>query len=159
MAVCEYCGKRFNPSDAAEEYEWDFDDSSFFPYENIKKTLCAKRAAQAIEDHDDGVYYETCEECGKTFDYFDAASHFDSLVDGISILDAGNGSILCFECAMEAYERIPCLNSDEESDDLDDGSDEGLSVYDAAEIWASHGKDEDYTFGYSEEELEDALKG
>ena len=36
-------------------------------------------------------------------------------------------------------------------------SDEELSVYDAALIWASHGKDDDYTFGYSEEELEDAL--
>lgn len=34
---------------------------------------------------------------------------------------------------------------------------ETLSVWDAAEIWASHGKDEDYTFGYSEEELENAL--
>lgn len=41
-------------------------------------------------------------------------------------------------------------NSDEDSDD-------SLSVYDAALIWASHGKDEDYTFGYSEDELEDAL--
>jgi hypothetical protein len=40
-------------------------------------------------------------------------------------------------------------------DDLDDS--ESLSVYDAAQIWASNGKDEDYTFGYSEEELEDAL--
>lgn len=36
-------------------------------------------------------------------------------------------------------------------------SEEGISVYDAADIWASHGKDEDYTFGYSEEELEAAL--
>lgn len=39
----------------------------------------------------------------------------------------------------------------------DDEDEEGLSVYDAALIWASNGKDEDYTFGYSEEELEDAL--
>lgn len=38
-----------------------------------------------------------------------------------------------------------------------DDDEEGLSVYDAAEIWASNGKDEDYTFGYSEEELEGAL--
>lgn len=36
--------------------------------------------------------------------------------------------------------------------------DESLSVFDAAMIWASNGKDEDYTFGYSEEELEDALE-
>lgn len=39
----------------------------------------------------------------------------------------------------------------------DDECDEGISVYDAALIWASNGKDEDYMFGYSEEELEEAL--
>lgn len=47
-----------------------------------------------------------------------------------------------------------------ESEWLDDDDDESngvLSVYDAALIWASHGKDEEYTFGFTEEELEDAL--
>lgn len=39
----------------------------------------------------------------------------------------------------------------------EDSDDESISVYDAAEIWASNGKDEDYMFGYSEEELEEAL--
>ena len=39
----------------------------------------------------------------------------------------------------------------------DEDEDESLSVYDAALIWASNGKDEDYTFGYTEEELENAL--
>lgn len=42
------------------------------------------------------------------------------------------------------------------SGDSDDEH-EGLSVYEAAEIWASNGKDDDYTFGYSDDELEDAL--
>lgn len=42
------------------------------------------------------------------------------------------------------------------ADDGDEG-DQTLSVYDAALIWASNGKDEDYMFGYSEEELEDAF--
>lgn len=37
----------------------------------------------------------------------------------------------------------------------EDGS-ERISVWDAADIWRSHGKDEDYMFGYTEEELEDA---
>ena len=41
--------------------------------------------------------------------------------------------------------------------DDDENEDENLSVYDAAQIWASNGKDEDYMFGYSEDELEDAL--
>lgn len=50
------------------------------------------------------------------------------------------------------YDSSPIEPEYEEDDD-----DETLSVYDAALIWASNGKDEDYTFGYSEEELEDAL--
>lgn len=45
-----------------------------------------------------------------------------------------------------------------DDDDLDGEEDESLSVYDAALIWQSNGKDEDYTFGYSDDELEDALK-
>lgn len=42
-------------------------------------------------------------------------------------------------------------------DDDDDDDGESISVYDAAQIWMSNGKDEDYMFGYSEDELEDAL--
>ena len=42
-------------------------------------------------------------------------------------------------------------------DDAYDDDGERLSVYDAALIWESNGRDEDYTFGYSEDELEDAL--
>ena len=34
---------------------------------------------------------------------------------------------------------------------------QGLSVWDAADIWASNGKDEDYSFGFSEDELQQAL--
>ena len=59
----------------------------------------------------------------------------------------GNGDYSCPVCG-ETYH-------DWEYDD--DGSDEALSVYDAALIWASKGKDEDYMFGYTEEELEEAL--
>lgn len=52
------------------------------------------------------------------------------------------------------YDDYEEYDDDEEYED--DG--EGLSVYDAALIWLSHGMDEDYTFGYSEEELEEALR-
>jgi hypothetical protein len=47
-------------------------------------------------------------------------------------------------------------NDDEYVIEVD--SNEDLSVDDAALIWLSNGKDEDYTFGYTEDELEDALK-
>lgn len=44
---------------------------------------------------------------------------------------------------------------DDSCEDEDDS--ECLSVWEAAAIWASNGKDEDYMFGYTEGELEDAL--
>ena len=57
----------------------------------------------------------------------------------------------CPNCGNEYYV--------DDNDDLidDDDSSDNLSVYEAALIWLSHGKDEDYTFGYTEDELEDAL--
>ena len=59
----------------------------------------------------------------------------------------GEGNYICPICGFFYH--------DEDYDN--DYSNESLSVYDAALIWASHGKDEDYMFGFSEEELEDAL--
>ncbi|WP_298863494.1 hypothetical protein [uncultured Microbacterium sp.] len=41
--------------------------------------------------------------------------------------------------------------------DLEDES-ESLSVYDAADIWRSHGEDPDYRFGYSDDELRSAAE-
>ena len=43
-----------------------------------------------------------------------------------------------------------------DEDEFDDS--EAISVDEAALIWASNGKDEDYRFGFSEYELENALK-
>ena len=44
-------------------------------------------------------------------------------------------------------------------EDLEGSSDssEALSTSDAADIWMSNGMDEDYTFGYSEDELRNSL--
>lgn len=57
------------------------------------------------------------------------------------------------------YSETYCTNCNYglDYDNEDNDNDESLSVYEAAEIWASHGKDEDYMFGYTEKELEDAL--
>lgn len=54
----------------------------------------------------------------------------------------------CTECG--------CDNSITEEDIIYD-TDESIGVWEAAQIWESNGRDEDYTFGYSIEELEDAL--
>ena len=57
--------------------------------------------------------------------------------------------------AIDGMEDERMNNFDEEEDDYEGG--ESLSVHEAALIWASNGKDEDYMFGYSEDELEAAL--
>ncbi|WP_314087912.1 hypothetical protein [Pseudolactococcus chungangensis] len=49
------------------------------------------------------------------------------------------------------------LNDLDDFDEFDDEY-EGINVYDAALIWQSNGRDEDYTFGYNEEELRMALE-
>ena len=49
-------------------------------------------------------------------------------------------------------------SEDFNDDDIFDEEEESLSADDAALIWLSNGMDEDYTFGYSEEELSDTLK-
>lgn len=80
------------------------------------------------------------------------------------------GSWTCTECGyvnyinenevldeeeLEEFENSGFDSYNEFVEDRDYG--EAISVDDAAQIWASHGKDEDYTFGYTEEELENAL--
>ena len=57
--------------------------------------------------------------------------------------------VICPECGN--WEEI----SDEEMEEFEGPA--GMDVTEAAHIWASHGKDEDYMFGFSEDELENAL--
>ncbi len=66
---------------------------------------------------------------------------------GVDMEYLGNGDWKCPKCGTVIAFGEP-----------DDDDSESLSVYDAALIWMSNGKDEDYTFGYSEEELEEALR-
>lgn len=79
--------------------------------------------------------------------------------------DAYHGDTLpCPRCGTPltkryVYSEMYCDNCKYGLDDEGDNqSGESLSVYEAASIWASNGKDEDYTFGYSEAELEEALQ-
>ncbi len=66
---------------------------------------------------------------------------------GVDMAYIGDSNWQCPSCG-----RIIPFGEPDGSED-----DERLSVWDAAEIWAANGKDEDYMFGYSEEELENAL--
>lgn len=54
-------------------------------------------------------------------------------------------------------EEVYVLPSIYDDCDYDPEELENISVYEAADIWLSSGKDEDYMFGYTEDELNDAL--
>ena len=128
-------------------------------YDNLRIRLCADCAIQAIEDEADGVYYDECVFCGKTFDYGEECSNLTTMLGNtdISLEDCwGMFDICCADCAVEKLNEEETEYFDDDEDD--DGHDsEALDVYDAALIWQSNGMDEDYMFGYTEEELRNAL--
>lgn len=94
--------------------------------------------------------------------YCDSCGAFLNSQSGFTV---SSGIWTCEECGYEndvTEDNIVDGNDNYDDDDFDyydydDDDGEKLSVDEAAEIWISHGKDEDYTFGYTEEELEDAL--
>ncbi len=106
MAVCEQCGK---------EIDFDFDRAEFesetnLCYDNLRKCLCGECAVQAIDDEEDGVYFETCEKCGKTFDLIEAIGQFDEYFHwcgGTTLRDHWDSEILCADCAIDDVEKLP----------------------------------------------------
>lgn len=60
----------------------------------------------------------------------------------------GGGRWKCPECGEILYTGY---------DDNGESTEESLSIDEIALIWLSHGRDEAYMFGYTEEELENAL--
>ena len=56
--------------------------------------------------------------------------------------------------ALLQVRQTEYIDDDEDDDEHDSKT---LDVYDAALIWQSNGMDEDYMFGYTEEELRNAL--
>ena len=97
---CEYCGKEF---DKDVEEDIFSSEMAWYQYENIRKCLCAECAINAIEDLDDGVYYEQCERCGRTFDFITENEEFKRITDGdVELTQVG--PILCCNCARIDYE-------------------------------------------------------
>lgn len=154
--TCDYCGKQFDEDYARDEFEMTCPKN----YDYLTKSLCAECAISAIDDEDNGIYLELCEKCGTRFDPFvDEQELCNRTGDDGATIDMFD-KYLCLNCSLDEYADKCYVPNDEEYDDDDDDDDggESLSAYDAALIWASNGKDEDYTFGYSEDELEAALQ-
>lgn len=105
MKICSWCNEKFALSEAEDEFEIE---ESLFSYRNIKLCLCGKCAIQAVEDEVDGVYFETCEQCGKRFDVFvdsaEFSNHF-SAFNGTTLFDYWDNQILCCDCALSEAEE------------------------------------------------------
>lgn len=157
MAICEICGKEYDEDEAQEEFEREC-DRDLKNGNHFNECLCFECARDAIEENN---FYDFCEECGARFHVGEADLEFEDKCGEYHLIDSArmdiSTKILCADCALdvarEDYERLI-----EEDPDYYDDNEKDIDVYQAAEIWASHGKDEDYMFGYTEEELEEALK-
>ena len=97
----------------------------------------------------------------KTISYFKSKKAVVQIESENAKTELING-IEDYDNTHQDYEQA--LTQDEEDDEYMDYDEEvfddaqAISVDEAALIWASNGKDEDYTYGYSEDELEQALK-
>lgn len=156
MATCDCCGKKFNVAEAEDDFETEYGMS--LKYGNhFTGCLCFECATEAIESHD---YYEECEQCGRRFHVCDDDDRFENECGDYGLVNTSREDIstliLCADCALEvASERNE--EYQKEHPEYFEDDDHGIDVYEAAQIWASSGKDEDNMFGYSREELEDAL--
>lgn len=101
MKECKWCGKSFDPAEAADVFEIE---TVLFEYSNFNIDLCDECAIEAIEDEVDGIYFEICEECGRTFDWFEALGQFTSNSYHSELEDYRDfceDRILCYDCASE----------------------------------------------------------
>ena len=68
-----------------------------------------------------------------------------------SVIDSEDESCRCMIGEDHEADGVVIIN------DSSDGNDESLGVEDASLIWSSNGMDEDYTFGYTDDELRSAM--
>lgn len=108
MARCPRCGEKFD----RDEAEYQFMSEYYgLTYDHLSEPLCFDCARSAMEAEEPGIYMETCEQCGASFDYFQAKSSL--AYDDPSYLDADlqfvwdkTGSILCAQCASEHLSEV-----------------------------------------------------
>ena len=102
MPRCELCKEEYDP-DEAKAF---FDGASYnglLIYENVRPNFCGRCALKAVKEEEwDGVYFEECELCGKTFDLVDEEFSYDR---GLLAAWDRHEKILCASCASKLDEQ------------------------------------------------------
>ena len=105
MEECERCGKMFDKEVDSDSFDIEF---GYLLYEHFRPCLCEKCAIQAIEDGEDGVYFETCQKCGCEFDLALEEARFREhfpWFNGTELTDRWDNGIMCADCAIEEIEE------------------------------------------------------
>lgn len=95
--ICDYCGKEFDEQDARDIFEAEIPKN----YDYLTKSLCAECAIEAIDDMDDGIYYEVCDNCGSRFDPFAAERELQRQTGDYGA-EIDN---LCLDCSLDEYKN------------------------------------------------------
>ena len=157
MEQCGKCGQDYDPFDIDNEYRFeDAVDRPGISYNDYSFTLCVNCAIEAALNKEHGYVTRTCPKCYNDYDFFEESEKLPDVLQADDA-DLADYDGLCANCILEKFEEDEKLyGGDTYNDDDETDNGERISLEEAAEIWRCHGKDEDYTFGYSEDELENA---
>ena len=97
--ICDCCGKEFDEKRCIR----CFSDGDLINYDFLTKCLCAECAIEAIDDEDDGIYYEVCDNCGSRFDPFAAELELQRRTGDYGVEIDMYGKYLCHNCALDEY--------------------------------------------------------
>lgn len=103
MAICSRCN-----------CEYDEDDLNLFggaDIDRIPEEMCLSCLESAYDSCEEGLFYDTCEECGKDFDVMVEKSLYESMTNDDGVGYGGWGRILCAECSID--ELNDCLDDPE----------------------------------------------
>ena len=107
MENCERCGKAFDRDDAVDEFDEKYNSELYLSYDCIRPCLCGTCAIQAMEDKEDGVYFDICEKCGCEFDLALEDAKFRERFpwfNGTELIDYWDKEIKCADCVIEEIE-------------------------------------------------------
>ena len=98
MPKCEKCGIEFDEWEAENEFQDGVSTSLQVSYAQLGRCLCG---ACAIEEFENGNYYEICECCGKTFNpCVDELIFYQFISDKITDADMYEFGLHCADCAI-----------------------------------------------------------
>ena len=108
MEKCDRCGKEFDEKIEGEKFE----SETGLIYDNLALTLCAECAIDAMDVMESGIYFEECTKCGNAYDMIADDAAFEAVYGKTP--EHLFGTLLCFDCAEEAYEEYQeeLLNTD-----------------------------------------------